>query len=108
MSDILQKLLDKQKELDDRIMKERNHGSHVSIQDKCRAMLHEVVELEDETAWKWWKKKDENKDAMKEELIDILHFWLSIANQLDISAQDIESIYMKKNQVNHDRQNNGY
>ena len=108
MDDHLQKILDKQKELDDRIMKERNNGNHVSIQDKCRAMLHEVVELENETSWKWWKKKEENKEAMKEELIDILHFWASIANQLGIDSKQIHEIYMKKNQVNHERQNNGY
>ena len=108
MSDVLQKLLDKQKELNDRIVKERCNGNAPKIQDFSRALIHEAVELEDETQWKWWKKKDENKDAMKEELIDIFHFWLSIANELKLTAKDIEDIYIKKNQVNHDRQNNGY
>jgi len=108
MDDVLQKLLDKQKELNARIVKERCNDNPPKIQDFSRALIHEAVELEDETQWKWWKKKDENRVAIKEELIDILHFWLSIANELKLSAKDIEESYMKKNQVNHERQNNGY
>ena len=41
----------------------------------CTAMIHEAVELQRTTNWKWWKKPTEfNQAEAKEELIDIWHF----------------------------------
>jgi dimeric dUTPase (all-alpha-NTP-PPase superfamily) len=39
------------------------------------AIIHEAVELQRLTNWKWWKKsQDFNNILAKEELVDILHF----------------------------------
>ena len=41
----------------------------------CTAMIHEAVELQRTTNWKWWKKQTEfNREEAREELADIWHF----------------------------------
>jgi len=41
----------------------------------CTAMIHEAVELQRTTNWKWWKKPTEfNQAEAREELTDIWHF----------------------------------
>ena len=76
----------------------------------CTAIIHEAVELQSLTNWKWWKKKpiefDENQ--AKEELIDIWHFVVDASIELGMTPQDILDEYLKKNQINKDRQKNDY
>jgi dimeric dUTPase (all-alpha-NTP-PPase superfamily) len=43
------------------------------------AILVEVGEAIDSLDWKWWKKQENDLDNLKVELIDILHFLLSLA-----------------------------
>ena len=41
----------------------------------CTAIIHEAVELQRTTNWKWWKIPTEfNQNEAREELIDIWHF----------------------------------
>lgn len=73
------------------------------------AIIHEAVELQRLTNWKWWKKPlgfDEN--AAREELIDIWHFVVQASLELGMTPADILDEYKKKNQVNRDRQKSGY
>jgi len=103
----LKRMLEYQSELDSRVMIER--GVTPSPIDKCRAMLHEIIELEDELGWKWWKKRTKAEtDQIKEELIDVFHFWLSIALDLEMDEKSIMNEYEKKLKINHERQNHGY
>lgn len=44
-------------------------------------------------------------ERLKEELIDIFHFWLSICNSLDLDSEEIFKIYKKKWEINFERQN---
>jgi dimeric dUTPase (all-alpha-NTP-PPase superfamily) len=75
----------------------------------CTAIIHEAIELQRLTSWKWWKKpKAFDKDAAKEELIDIWHFMVQTSIELDMSPTDIIEEYAKKNKVNRDRQISGY
>ena len=68
------------------------------------AMLEEVVEVIRELNWKPWKHKHELElDKIKEELIDVLHFWLTIANCLKMNSEEILSLYSKKNRKNRER-----
>jgi len=109
---ILQKLLDKQAELDERIREDRNlnFGCIEAELDKlCTAISNETEELRDETSWKWWSSAEDFSDERaKKELIDILHFWLSAANLLGLDAHSIEGHYTEKNKTNHKRQEEGY
>jgi dimeric dUTPase (all-alpha-NTP-PPase superfamily) len=75
----------------------------------CTAIIHEACELQGLTGWKWWKSKHEfDTSKAKEELIDILHFVIQIALELDMSAKDLLDEYRRKNIINRDRQINGY
>jgi dimeric dUTPase (all-alpha-NTP-PPase superfamily) len=73
------------------------------------AIIHEAVELQRLTNWKWWKKPSAfDEDAAKEELIDIWHFVVQASLELGMTSADILEEYRKKNKVNRDRQDSGY
>ena len=51
----------------------------------CTAIMHEAVELQRLTNWKWWKTPTEfNEKEAREELIDIWHFVIQAS--LDFSS----------------------
>jgi len=65
------------------------------------AIIHEAVELQRITNWKWWKKPIQfNVDDAKEELIDIWHFVVQASLELNLTPDDIVSEYKKKNEIN--------
>jgi dimeric dUTPase (all-alpha-NTP-PPase superfamily) len=73
------------------------------------AIIHEAVELQRLTSWKWWKKPTPfDSEAAKEELIDIWHFVVQASIELGMSPADVFEEYKKKNQVNRNRQTSGY
>ncbi len=73
------------------------------------AVIHEAVELQRLTNWKWWKKPHEfNEKLAREELIDILHFVIQIALELNMDADDLIKEYKSKNEINKNRQKNNY
>jgi dimeric dUTPase (all-alpha-NTP-PPase superfamily) len=73
------------------------------------AIIHEAVELQRTTNWKWWKKPVPfNVDDAKEELIDIWHFVVQASLELNLTPDDIVAEYRKKNEINRSRQKNGY
>lgn len=75
----------------------------------CTAIIHEAVELQRTTNWKWWKKPVSfNKDEAKEELIDIWHFVVQASLELGLTPDDILEEYKRKNRINRERQENGY
>lgn len=75
----------------------------------CTAIIHEAVELQRTTNWKWWKKPTQfNEAEAREELIDIWHFVVQASLELNLSPEDILKQYKRKNQINRDRQKNGY
>jgi dimeric dUTPase (all-alpha-NTP-PPase superfamily) len=120
--DMLEIIFQKQKELHQTIMTySQSIGSQYSkkflslskeerISALCTAIIHEAVELQRLTNWKWWKKEptelDENES--KEELIDIWHFVVDASIELGMTPKGILDEYLKKNQINKDRQKNGY
>jgi dimeric dUTPase (all-alpha-NTP-PPase superfamily) len=75
----------------------------------CTAIVQEAVELQRTTSWKWWKKPTPfNVDDAKEELIDIWHFVVQASLELNLTPDDIVEEYKRKNEINRDRQRNGY
>ena len=75
----------------------------------CTAMIHEVVELQRTTNWKWWKKPTEfNQAEAREELIDIWHFLIQASLELGLTPDDILKEYQRKNGINKQRQKDGY
>ena len=75
----------------------------------CTAIIHEAVELQRTTNWKWWKKPVSfNKDEAKEELIDIWHFVVQASLELGLTPKDILDEYQRKNEINRERERSGY
>ena len=75
----------------------------------CTAIMHEAVELQRTTNWKWWKTPTEfDKKEAREELIDIWHFVVQASLELNLTTNDILNEYKKKNEINKKRQQDGY
>ncbi|MEM9226967.1 MAG: dUTPase [Verrucomicrobiota bacterium] len=74
-----------------------------------RALQQETAELIDSVPWKWWAKYQEfDQQNARVEVVDLFHFLISLAQVLGMSAEDVYAAYMKKNEVNHQRQDTGY
>lgn len=90
--------------------------SNLSPEDKTkwalnysRAMTQEIAELIDSFPWKWWAKYQKiDEQNARVEVVDLFHFLVSLAQTLGMTAQDIYDGYVKKNEVNHKRQESGY
>ena len=89
--------------------------AHLSPEDKTkwalnysRAMTQEIAELIDSFPWKWWAKYQKiDEQNARVEVVDLFHFLVSLAQTLGMTAQDIYDGYVKKNEVNHKRQESG-
>lgn len=79
-----------------------------------KALLHEIMEAEDETSWKpWATSKYVRRIACLQELIDVAHFynniWLAVSGLEPEEAADLfDAMYRDKNHVNAKRQAEGY
>ena len=79
------------------------------ILNYIRAMQQELAELTDSVPWKWWAKYQEfDKQNARVEVVDLFHFLISLAQVMGMSADDVYDAYLKKNKVNHQRQDSGY
>tara|TARA_Y100000590_G_scaffold160061_1_gene183557 strand:- start:9132 stop:9464 length:333 start_codon:yes stop_codon:yes gene_type:complete len=75
----------------------------------CTAIIHEAVELQRTTNWKWWKTPTEfNEKEAREELIDIWHFVIQASIELNLTPEEILEEYRRKNEINRQRENDGY
>jgi dimeric dUTPase (all-alpha-NTP-PPase superfamily) len=75
----------------------------------CRALSQELAELTDSVPWKWWAKYQTfDKQNARVEVVDMIHFVVSLAQVLGLSADDVYKLYMQKNEVNFQRQETGY
>ena len=73
------------------------------------AMIHEAIELQRLTNWKWWKKPTKFDDTRaKEEVIDLWHFLVQTSIELGMTPKEILEQYLRKNQINKERQEKGY
>jgi len=80
------------------------------------AMGSELEELRDCTYWKHWCKEAKegkrftlhNLQNARVEVIDMLFFWISLAQCVGLNAEEAFEIYRQKLEVNHNRQTNGY
>ena len=73
------------------------------IRKYLQALIVEIAEVFEETGYKWWKSKDINEEALKEELIDALHFLLSAMLLAGMNAEEVFKVYVKKNEKNFTR-----
>lgn len=80
------------------------------------AASNELEELRNCTYWKHWcaeakaGRRFELHDLQnaRVEVIDLLFFWISMAQCVGLDADDVMELYRKKLEVNHRRQDKGY
>lgn len=73
------------------------------------ALIHEAIELQRETNWKWWKKRDQlNENKIQEEIIDLWHFLIQISIEVGLDSETVVEKYIEKNLKNIKRQENDY
>lgn len=80
------------------------------------AASNELEELRNCTYWKHWcaeaksGRRHELHDVQnaRVEVIDLLFFWISLAQCVGLDAQDVVDLYMQKLKVNQDRQDSNY
>ncbi|MEG2388603.1 MAG: dUTPase [Clostridia bacterium] len=106
--DKLEKIFEMQQAFNDELVRTR-HLEGISneqwIQMQTLAMLSELAELIDEVNFKWWKNpKPVVPGNVKGELVDILHFFVSMCQRADMDADELFARYIEKNQENFDRQ----
>ena len=112
-SDRLDRIFELQQGLNERI---GIHAGRLNEEERqrwllqyCRAMSQEVAELTDCIPWKWWAKYQAfDLQNVRVEIVDLLHFIVSLAQVAGMSADDLFTAYLKKHEVNHKRQATGY
>ncbi|MCH5155921.1 MAG: dUTPase [Clostridiales bacterium] len=73
---------------------------------KALALMVELGEVVEEAKYKWWKNATEIDEAkLKEEIVDVLHFFLGMCIDSGMTSDELFEIYLKKNKENYDRQN---
>ena len=80
------------------------------------AMFEETVEVMRETPYKnpafvkfgWKKTQIGDINKLREELVDLLHFFVNICLVNNFTAEDIFQTYCKKNSINAERHSSGY
>ncbi len=86
------------------------------LHDYIIAAGNELEELRDCTFWKHWCAEAQAGERFKihdlqnarVEVIDLLFFWISMAQCVGLSAGDVFDLYQQKLKVNHNRQDDGY
>jgi len=86
------------------------------IDNQLKAMTSECEELRDCTYWKHWCKEAQQgrryevRDLQnaRVEVVDMLHFWISLAQCVGLDAAEVFELYCQKNKINHQRQDGGY
>ena len=121
---MFKELFEKQAELnkrtgfDARALRENfdNAAAGQWLNNYIAAMSNELEELRDCTYWKHWCKEAKqgrryelnDLQNARVEVIDMLFFWLSLAQCVGLDAEDAYNLYVQKLKVNHSRQDNGY
>lgn len=80
------------------------------------AMSNELEELRNCTFWKHWcsEAKEGRRFELHDlqnarvEVIDLLFFWISLAQCVGLNAEDVVNLYHQKLSVNHARQDGEY
>ncbi len=72
------------------------------------ADIDENRELLEALLWKWWSKDVIDLQNIRVEIIDKLHFLLSLALVAGLSADELFRLYRQKYEVNRRRQEEGY
>lgn len=110
----LRLLFDKQQELIDKIKSdkpdfwekpEKFEGERIFR--LCSFLIHEAVELQQETKWKHWKAPENYKidyENRKVEIADLWHVLIQLSMECGMNADDVIKAFLDKHEENKDRQ----
>ncbi len=105
--DKLDTIFEYQNKFDSEIIEKRGlqYSMEEWIEKETLAMMSELAELIEEVQFKWWKnKKETDVDAVKGELVDILHFFVSMCIKTGMDGKELFERYIDKNKENFNRQ----
>ena len=107
---MLEKIFEEQKKLVEYLEVDRYpKKTDERVSALMTAIVHEAIELQDLTGWKWWKRPSGFEiELAQTELIDILHFVIQAAMELQMTPQKVLEEYMNKNYINRERKRSGY
>ena len=108
--DMLEKIFEEQKKLVEYLEVDRYpKKTDERVSALMTAIVHEAIELQDLTSWKWWKRPSGFEiELAQTELIDILHFVIQAAMESRMTPQKVLEEYMNKNYINRERKRSGY
>jgi len=125
MSDMLKDIFNGQTALEKLYGRDKCFGCEMGMEgmtnvgkmicDNATYMTQELAELRDSFYYKHWYAEFRTGKAFhprpkgihnaKVEVVDLLHFLMGIAVHLGMTAEEIHSFYIQKNQINQDRFN---
>jgi len=106
ITNMLELMFQKQKDLREKL---DNRTDEDYVRLMTLACVDELMEALHEVPWKPWKKNQKsNVKAMRNELVDALHFFLNLCIASEMGAEELFERYMEKNKINHQRKEGGY
>lgn len=76
-----------------------------ALQKHALALMVELAEVVEEARYKWWKNAEPIRlEKLREELVDVLHFFVAMCLTADMTADDLFRGYLQKNAENFQRQ----
>lgn len=105
--DMLKEIFRLQESFDQAVIEHRglDFPPEIWIQKEVLAIISELSEILDEVNFKWWKDpKEVDREALKEEIVDVLHFFVSMCLKAGIGPEELYEAYLRKNEENFARQ----
>jgi len=104
---MLVEIFHKQAEFDSALAEKRglSFDRDTWIQKEVLAIIAELSEILDEVNYKWWKDpRPVDEEKLKEEIVDVLHFFVSMCIKAGIGPEELYQAYLDKNAENFRRQ----
>lgn len=81
----------------------------IALQPMCLRALITTGRLLDKVHWKWWAKQATDWEGLRTMLYEeVFPIWVQLALITGLTATSVAELYMKKNKLNHQRQDGGY
>lgn len=96
-----------QNQFNERVRTDRNLDFSAAewIQKEALALMVELGEVVEEARFKWWKNPQPvDSGKLREELVDVLHFFISMCLDAGLDAESLYQGYLEKNRENFRRQ----
>ncbi|MCY0879817.1 MAG: dUTPase [Firmicutes bacterium] len=107
MKDRLEDIFFWQQRFNETLRRERHldYDAATWLQKEALALIVELGEVLEEARYKWWKNAEPIQlDKLHEELVDVLHFFVSMCIDAGLDAEALYQGYLAKNRENFRRQ----